>query len=443
MQEGRYARELEVAIEAAMAAGKVLRDEFCRPGGPRGSHGHCPADGEAEALIRERLSQAFPKFGIRGEELAERDRESSDADGRLWLIDPNDGTSAFLQGWRGAAVSIALIRRRQPVLGVVYAHSARAGKGDLISWAKGTALMRNGSIVNSGARASADHPLTIMVSQSADRRAEANIALCTPARFRAEPSIAYRLALVAAGEGIAAVSLNGPTDWDVAAGHALLRAVGGELYRMGGDPVVYDDNGRANVGDCVGGFGPLARELATRKWSEVFRMLATPAENFDHAWPARGEIFADSNRLDRAQGCILGQLAGDNLGALVEFQTPQSVAKIYPGGVRRMEEGGYWDILAGQPTDDSELALMLARSILEQSGYDREAAASAYAWWYNSNPFDIGTTIAHALGPALKAIENGRSASEAAIRAAAIRGTSQANGALMQVSPLAIYGYEG
>ena len=50
----------------------------------------------------------------------------------------------------------------------------------------------------------------------------ANAACVAPARFIAMPSIAYRLALVAAGEGVAAVSLNGPGDWDYAGGHALL-----------------------------------------------------------------------------------------------------------------------------------------------------------------------------------------------------------------------------
>jgi fructose-1,6-bisphosphatase/inositol monophosphatase family enzyme len=64
-----------------------------------------------------------------------------------------------------------------------------------------------------------------------DSKPDLNAELCAPARFRAEPSIAFRLALAAAGEGVAGVSRNSPTAWDVAAGHALLRAIGGELYR--------------------------------------------------------------------------------------------------------------------------------------------------------------------------------------------------------------------
>jgi fructose-1,6-bisphosphatase/inositol monophosphatase family enzyme len=56
-------------------------------------------------------------------------------------------------------------------------------------------------------------------------------------RFRAVPSIAYRLALVAAGEARAAVSLNGPVGWDYAGGHAILLGAGMDLYDQTGQSV--------------------------------------------------------------------------------------------------------------------------------------------------------------------------------------------------------------
>jgi len=61
--------------------------------------------------------------------------------------------------------------------------------------------------------------------------------------------------------------------------------------------------------------------------------------------------------LERAQGCLLGQLAGDALGSLVEFQTPENIRREYPNGVRELADGGTWNTLAGQLTDDSEMAL--------------------------------------------------------------------------------------
>jgi ADP-ribosyl-[dinitrogen reductase] hydrolase len=64
-----------------------------------------------------------------------------------------------------------------------------------------------------------------------------------------------------------------------------------------------------------------------------------------------------SEMLERAQGCLLGQLAGDALGSLVEFQTPEQIRREYPDGVRELADGGTWNTVAGQPTDDSEMAL--------------------------------------------------------------------------------------
>ena len=144
----------------------------------------------------------------------------------------------------------------------------------------------------------------------------------------------------------------------------------------------------------------------------------------------------------RAQGCLLGQLAGDSLGSLVEFENPSEIARRYPDGPRELADGGTFDTLAGQPTDDSEMALMLARSILRVGRFDPAEACSAYAYWLASAPFDIGGTTRRALHPALTALSAGKdpeSVADAARRAA--DDTSQANGALMRVSPLGIYGH--
>ncbi len=144
----------------------------------------------------------------------------------------------------------------------------------------------------------------------------------------------------------------------------------------------------------------------------------------------------------RAQGCLLGQLAGDSLGSLVEFQSAGAIAARYPGGPGELADGGAWNTIAGQPTDDSEMALMLARSILRAGRYDSDEACAGYAYWLGTAPFDVGNTTSRALGPALRELEAG--AAPAAIAAAAQAAAdpeSQANGALMRVSPLGVYGH--
>ena len=128
-----------------------------------------------------------------------------------------------------------------------------------------------------------------------------------------------------------------------------------------------------------------------------------------------------TSSLDRAQGCLLGQFIGDSLGSLVEFQSPDEIAAEYPQGVRDLAAGGTWNTLPGQPTDDSEMAILLARLLAENGSYDADLARERYVFWLNSHPFDVGNTIRSAL--------SGWPTPE-----------SQANGALMRVSPIGIFG---
>jgi ADP-ribosylglycohydrolase len=92
--------------------------------------------------------------------------------------------------------------------------------------------------------------------------------------------------------------------------------------------------------------------------------------------------------LDRAQGCLLGQLAGDALGSLVEFQAPEQIRREYPNGVRELADGGTWNTIAGQPTDDSEMALLLARMLADQRRYDPEKAWKAHIIWLDRDRID-------------------------------------------------------
>jgi ADP-ribosyl-[dinitrogen reductase] hydrolase len=129
----------------------------------------------------------------------------------------------------------------------------------------------------------------------------------------------------------------------------------------------------------------------------------------------------DKGFISRAQGCLLGQLAGDALGSLVEFQSPEEIKFLYPNGIHELADGGTWNTIAGQPTDDSEMALMLARMLIRVGKYDPNEAQKAYLYWLQSKPFDCGSTISKGL----KGYPNHE---------------SQANGALMRISPLGIFG---
>ena len=420
-------RLLDRVVDAAEEAGRLLAAEFTRPSGPRGTGDHADVDSEIEAMLRARLLDLLPARWL-GEESGAL---VGPGNAWCWVVDPHDGTGAFLAGERGSAVSVALLRDGEPVLGVVHVPLSPDRGRDTIAWAEGIDhLLRNGRPVErSIARADLAEGTIVFLGHAAAERPLANGNLVAPARFVALPSIAARLARVAAGDGVAAMSLNAPCSWDVAAGHALLKGAGGVLLDQMGREIVYSRDGEATTSACFGGAPAAARELAARDWTPT-RTGAAISRRTLLGWPR----LADDLALDRAIGCLFGQVAGDALGALVEFQTPGRIADMFPGGVRDLEDGGTWNTLAGQPTDDSELALDLARTLADRARWSQEAIAEAYGRWYASGPFDIGMTTRTALSAASRAMTNkAAAAQEAGDR------KSQANGALMRCAPIGIW----
>jgi ADP-ribosylglycohydrolase len=124
---------------------------------------------------------------------------------------------------------------------------------------------------------------------------------------------------------------------------------------------------------------------------------------------------------DRACGCLAGQFCGDAFGAQYEFMRPEQISRLMrDNGIYTMGASSVWGTLPGQITDDSEMALALARSIISSGRYDRKIAKLFYINWMNSSPFDMGCTCAAGL--------SGEPNPE-----------SQANGAMMRIAPLALY----
>lgn len=421
---------LPAVMRAVLSAGSLIRAEFHRPGGPRGTPGKCPVDVQVEAELMQALLGLHP-CDWHGEELPRCKQGHVDC----WVVDPQDGTTAFQRGLRGSAVSVALMRLGQPVLGVVYAPCAPDDAGDLFVWAEGLIPMRNGRPMlpigpypapgepMEGAPWPAEpaspkrygHATLIGLNEQAADYATHNHAVFAPAGMLAVPSIAYRLALAAAGEVDAAVSLTpGLDSYDIGAGHALLHAVGGTLCELDGTPIAHVQ-GRPFHG-CIGGRPEIVQQVQQRGPSGGSRVARHPVR------PMRRTSAIGP--LCRAQGALLGLLVGDALGSQVEFLDPATISAHHPGGLRDLLPGGTWNLLAGQPTDDGELTLALARAVVAGGGFDRDRVAAAYIDWKGSNPFDIGGTTAKGID-ALR--DRGRADR-----------SSQANGALMRVAPIGI-----
>src|ERR1041384_5809333 len=232
---------LDKVVAAVEGEAERLVEEFHRPGGPRGHDSHCDVDREIEERLRQSLQAILPA-AFAGEETG---TSPGTKPGFTWLVDPHDGTFEFMQGRRGSAVSGALLRgarpavggvwrpvwprprRRPPGLGVVCS-PAPPGRGhDPSAWAGGaSSILRNGRPVTNDLSRQAIYPDAFVwgTASSALKPVAWSIA-GAPARYIAMPSIAYRMARIAAGDGVATVSLHGVNEYDIAAGMALIAAM--------------------------------------------------------------------------------------------------------------------------------------------------------------------------------------------------------------------------
>ena len=401
---------LRGTIAAVEDEGRRLRAEFHRPDGPRGRRGSAPIDTEIEEALRARL-QALVPCRFAGEETGVSPAARPGHDEWLWLVDPHDGTYEFLQGRRGSAVSVALLRANVPVLGVVCSPLSPDRGWDTIAWAEGAALTRNGVPVE---RSSSAASLIWATASSAARPVTFSHA-AHPARYVAMPSIAYRLARVAAGDGAATLSTHEVNEYDYAAGMALVRAAGGVLLDAQGNELALEGDPTRRVSGVFAGDREVAARLCAFSWKaledEPRRAVRVPL-----AFPRRD----DEARRSRATGCLLGQVIGDSLGSRVEGRSAADIAREFPRGVRDLADGGPYHTLAGQPTDDSEMALALSRFLIERKSFSKEELLGRYRDWLQTRPIDVGATTERGL--------LGLHTSE-----------SESNGSLMRVAPIGVW----
>jgi ADP-ribosyl-[dinitrogen reductase] hydrolase len=402
---------LDKVVAAVEAEADRLVEEFHRPAGPRGHEGHCEVDREIEERLRKHLQAILPG-AFAGEETGMSPGSKA---GFTWLVDPHDGTYEFMQGRRGSAISVALLQGTLPVLGVVCSPMSPDRGRDTIAWAEGArSILRNGRpVTNDLSRQSLYPDAFVWATASAALKPVAWSIAVAPARYIAMPSVAYRMARIAAGDGVATVSLHAVNEYDIAAGMALIAAANGVVLDADAREVVLQGNSVTRVSGVFAGAPHAARQLAKFDWSRVEQELRREPRTV-LGFPRK------SAWLERAHGVLLGQVIGDSLGSQVEFKTAAEIARLFPRGVRELASGGPFHTIAGQPTDDSEMALTLARSILRRRGFERDKVLDAYRDWMQTRPIDIGETTERGL--------LGLHTTE-----------SESNGSLMRVSPIGIW----
>ena len=193
------------------------------------------ADLAVNDLLHARLLGARPGYGWLSEE--SEDNGSRNEAPAVWIVDPIDGTRAFLRKHAEFSVSVAVAVDGRAVAGVVFNPAtdeffeAEAGRGARL----------NGAPI----RVSDQTGIT-GANLIASRRAFAAPGwsqAVKSAEFHFISSMAYRMALVAAGRADATLSLSAKSDWDVAAADVIVREAGGCVSTAQGAPLTYDRSG--------------------------------------------------------------------------------------------------------------------------------------------------------------------------------------------------------
>lgn len=138
---------------------------------------------------------------------------------------------------------------------------------------------------------------------------------------------------------------------------------------------------------------------------------------------------------DHARGVLLGLACGDALGRPVEFRSGAAISTEY-GRLNEMVGYGTWNQPAGTITDDTEQALCIARSLVEEGGFAPADIADRFVAWYQSGPFDIGRMTLRSLSR----LEQGETWQEAGqqVWENSPEGQNAGNGSVMRCPPLAI-----
>ncbi|MEW6420536.1 MAG: 3'(2'),5'-bisphosphate nucleotidase CysQ [Deinococcota bacterium] len=223
--------ELAVATRLALEAGELLRTHLER--GLTVEHKTSAddpvtaADREASDLILAGLRAAFPGDGLLSEEAA--DTSARLGQERVWIVDPIDGTKEFTSGSPDYAVSIGLAVDGAPLLGVVYAPAT----DELFVGAVGEGVTKNG--VPAGFSERTEYVVSVSDTEFKRELHQHDLPGMVPSG-----SIALKLARIAAGEADVTFTMSPRSEWDIAAGHALVRAAGGDLQRRDGRPLHYN-----------------------------------------------------------------------------------------------------------------------------------------------------------------------------------------------------------
>ena len=215
--------DLELIREAALEAGE-LATSFLTQGrvetwSKAGGSPVTNADLEVDRLLKQRLLVARPDYGWLSEETL--DDETRLARRRTFVVDPIDGTIAFIKGRPWWAISIAVVEDGAPIAGVLQAPAV----AETYEAAVGGGSRLNGAPIAASVRADLEGS-AILADTRTLRRPDWPQPWPQDMRIESRNSVAYRMALAASGAFDAVLALSSKCDWDLAAADLIAREAG-------------------------------------------------------------------------------------------------------------------------------------------------------------------------------------------------------------------------
>ena len=229
--------DLKLAINASLKAGEIIMQYYCDDYEIKEKGYHNPvttADNEADTYLKSTLMSARPQYGWLSEETVDSKNRLNKE--KVWIVDPLDGTKEFIEGVPQFVVSIALVEKGIPIIGVLHnpvtKETFHAAKG-------GGAYLNQGQYRCSIKDSTRD--MVILNSRSETRRG-----LWEPYKkhfkeLRPIGSVAYKMGLTAIGKADIFATLRPKNEWDICAGTCLINEAGGKVINLNGKDITFNN----------------------------------------------------------------------------------------------------------------------------------------------------------------------------------------------------------
>ncbi len=238
--------DLQLLIDAAHASAKIGRSFFCDdPEVWNKDDNQGPvteADLAIDSMLKSELLASRATYGWLSEE-TEDDATRLTHD-RVFIVDPIDGTRAFIAGERSWSHSLAIAENGRVTCAVVYVPMMDR----LYTASEAEVAMLNGEPIKATLQSNLDGATVLAAKPNLRDEFWTNGAPPLARHFR--PSLAYRLSLVAQGRFDAMLTLRDCWEWDIAAGELIVRQAGGIASDMAGKPLQFNRPRPMNNG-CV------------------------------------------------------------------------------------------------------------------------------------------------------------------------------------------------